>query len=192
MLLILLYILWRTIKPAGMFTVAAIIVLELLRRDFLAHIIDGDHAHTIVSSFLDACDILGAVIIIVGCWLGVFANIAYHVGLSVWTQTFHFPGIAEYPWERIVRMAEEENHIMTRRRQLHNIGAKVRWRLIWSLWLTLLVAWTSDFMHPGRRLLTPYYMGPWNAGSFLIPINQLLKFGWRRIIIHMLARVENV
>ncbi|KAJ7934132.1 hypothetical protein B0H13DRAFT_1855609 [Mycena leptocephala] len=187
-LLVVLSVVWRKFKPAGMFVVAAIIVLELLRRDFFACIIHPDRAHANVSLFLGACDILGAVILIIGYWLGVVATIAYHIVLSVWSQTLHIPGIAEYPWERPGQMTfEEEGPIMARRRQLHNIGATVRRRLIWSSWLILFVAWTSDLMHP-RRLLTPYYMGPWNAGVFLVPINQLLKCGWRKIIIHVLAR----
>ena len=39
LLLVVLSVVWRKIKPAGMFAVAAIIVLELLRRDFFAYII---------------------------------------------------------------------------------------------------------------------------------------------------------
>ncbi|KAJ7861585.1 hypothetical protein B0H14DRAFT_2741959 [Mycena olivaceomarginata] len=126
-LIVVLSVVWRKIKPAGMFVVAAIIVLELLRRDFFACIIHPDRSHANVSLFLGACEILGAVILIIGCWLGVVATIAYHIVLSVWSQTLHIPGIAEYSWER---------------RQLHNIGATVRRRLIWSSWLILFVAWT--------------------------------------------------
>jgi hypothetical protein len=70
-----------------MFAVAAIIVLELLHWDFFACIIHPDRAHANVALFLGACDILGAVILIIGCWLSVVATIAYHVVLSVWSQT---------------------------------------------------------------------------------------------------------